>query len=245
MPPDAFANHPELRNRIIDPLTSYFRTFRPSDFDADMLALGLGADWRYSDDERETRRLACLGDRLGSDIWVFAYGSLMWNPGFCFAELRRALAPGYDRSFCLLDTFNWRGSPEHPGLMAGLTEGGACQGLVYRISADMADAETEVVWRREAISPAYLPHFIAVETAQGPVEALAFVANPASPDIAHLCHADQVRYLATGRGDHGTSLDYLEGIAAQLTALGIDDAKVTRLLNDAHLYLAAMAVTEA
>ena len=245
MPPDPFANHPELRNRITDPLTSYFRTFRPSDFDADMLALGLGADWRYSDDEREARRLACLGDRLGGDIWVFAYGSLMWNPGFCFAELRRAFAPGYDRSFCLLDTFNWRGSAEHPGLMAGLTDGGACQGLVYRISADMADAESEVVWRREAISPAYLPRFIAVETAAGPVEALAFVANPASPDIAHLCHADQVRCLATGRGDHGTSLDYLEGVAAQLAALGIDDPMVTRLLNDAHLYLASMAVTEA
>lgn len=238
MSADPFANHPELRDSIVDPLTSYFRTMQPGDFDAAMAAAGRGTGWRFSDEEREARRAACLGDRLGGDIWVFAYGSLMWNPAFRFAELRLAVAPGYARRFCLLDTFNWRGSPERPGLMAGLDQGGACQGLVYRISADMADQETEVVWRREALGPAYLPRFIPVDTAKGRVEALAFVANHDAPEIARLCHADQVRYLATGRGDHGTSLDYLEGVAAQLVALGIDDPDVSRLVTDVRAYLA-------
>lgn len=234
---DPFAHHPELRGKIEDPLHSFFRSFQPSELDDAMLALGQDANWRYSDAEREARRIAFLGPWLDRELWVFAYGSLMWNPGFFFAEVRLAQARGYSRRFCLLDTFNWRGSKALPGLMAGLDVGTGCQGLVYRIPADLAAVESEVVWRRECLAPAYLPRMIPVETAQGTVEALAFLANHVATDIVtDLSHEDQVRYLATGKGDHGTSMDYLEGIAAQFAVLGIDDPEVTRLLTDARAY---------
>ena len=62
-------------------------------------------------------------DRPG-DIWFFAYGSLMWDPGFDFVETRSALLRGYHRKFCV-DSTVYRGTPERPGLVLGLDRGGA------------------------------------------------------------------------------------------------------------------------
>lgn len=228
---DPYRHHPELRGRIGDPEASFFRSFRPSDFDAQMRAIGHGDDWRHPDDLREARRQAFLGNRLTDDVWVFAYGSLMWDPAFHHAEVRVGRIEGYARRFCLKDTFGARGTPDTPGLMAALDRGPSCTGLVFRIPAALADRETEVVWRREAINDTYRPVFLPVATAQGAVEALTFVANHAARDIAPgLTRAEQVRYLATGTGTIGTSRAYLENIAAQFAALGIEDAEVAGLL---------------
>ncbi len=39
--------------------------------------------------------------RAGTEpVWVFAYGSLMWNPEIAFAEARPGFLHGYHRSFC-------------------------------------------------------------------------------------------------------------------------------------------------
>lgn len=230
---DPFAHHPCLRDRIKPADQSVFRRFRPADLDAMMAELGQPADWRYTDDEREARRRALLGPRLGGDLWVFAYGSLMWDPAFLFAEVRVGHTPAHERRFCLLDTFGARGQPDAPGLQAALVPGAGCTGLVFRISAGMADAESEVVWRREGIADTYIPVFLPVATDQGTVEALAFVANPAGKGIAlDLTRAQQVQYLATGQGRFGTSRAYLENVAAQFAALGITDAEVSALLED-------------
>ncbi len=231
---DPFRHHPELRGRIADPLGSFFRTFLPSSFDDRMRALGLADDWRYSDAEREANRRAFLAGRSDSDLWVFAYGSLMWDPAFLFSEVRQGSITGYARRFCLRDTFGARGTPERPGLQAGLDHGPGCAGLVFRVAAAHSDAESEVLWRREGIAPAYTPTFVTVTTAHGQIEALTFVANHASPVIVpNLERAEQVRYLATGAGFMGTSLQYIQNIAAQLAALGIEDADVTDLLAEA------------
>lgn len=240
MTDDPFTHHPGLRGRITDPLTSFFRTFRPSDFDAAMEAAGRPADWRYSDAERETRRKAALAGRLDADIWVFAYGSLMWDPAFVYAEVRRGRIAGYARRFCLSETYA-RGTPDAPGLMAGLDDihdgGPGCEGLVFRIAAEAVDRETEILWRREGLGSAYRPVFAPVTTAHGAVEALAFVADHASPVIfPDLTRDEQVKLIATGVGVLGSSREYLENIASQFAALGIDDAEVTGLLEDVRGY---------
>jgi cation transport protein ChaC len=234
---DPFAHHPCLRDRIRPADTSAFRHFRPSDMDAMMAGLGYPPDWRYSDAEREARRRALLGPRLDRDLWVFAYGSLMWDPAFLFAEVRVGHTPAHERRFCLLDTFGARGQPDAPGLQAALVPGGGCTGLAFRIGADMADRESEVVWRREGIADTYTPVFLPVTTDHGPVEALAFVANPAGKGIAlNLTRAQQVEYLASGQGRFGTSRAYLENVAAQFAALGIDDPEVTRLVDEVRAF---------
>jgi len=233
-PDDPFRHHPGLRGRIADPETSFWRRFRPEDFDAPVMAWGAGADWRFTDAQIEATRLAFLADHAGRDLWVFAYGSLMWDPGFHFAEVRRGRAQGYARSFCLRDDLGGRGTPDAPGLMAALDAGPGCEGLVFRLRAAQFDTETAILWRREMIAPAYLAVMVAVDTAQGPVRALSFAADHAAPMIrADLTRNEQARLLATGQGVLGTSLHYIETLVAQLDALGINDPEMAGLLADA------------
>lgn len=59
----------------------------------------------------------------GRGFWVFAYGSLMWKPGFEFEEASPALLRGYHRAFCIAST-HYRGNPEVPGLVLGLDREG-------------------------------------------------------------------------------------------------------------------------
>jgi hypothetical protein len=92
-------------------------------------------------------------------IWVFAYGSLMWNPAFEFVEQRVGLVHGFHRRFCLW-THLGRGSPGAPGLMLALEPGGSCRGVVYRIAADAVATELEIIWRREMLSTSYVPRWV-------------------------------------------------------------------------------------
>jgi len=235
---DPFLHHPELRGRIVDPSQSRFRTFRIEDRLALMQAQGMPTGWWYSDSEREAFRARVLDGHRDSDLWVFAYGSLMWDPGFHFEEVRRALAPDYARRFILKTARGGRGSPEAPGVVAALDRGEGCEGLVFRIARDDIEAETEILWRRERIGPAYTAAFIDTIVANRPLTALAFVADhEAESIVAGLTRAEQIHLLATGTGFFGTSLEYLENIASHFTALGIEDEDVSALLRDTEAYL--------
>ena len=238
--PDPYLHHPALRGKIADPLTSYFRDFKPSDLDARMKALGRPDNWRHSDEELEAARLSFLEGRLDSDLWIFAYGSLMWDPAFHFAEVRRARVEGYSRRFILKDTFGPRGTQETPGLMAALDEGPGCDGLAFRIAGQDAKHESGMFWRRELIAYSYKPVIARVETEFGPLEALTVIADRTSDFIRpDLTREEQVRYIATGKGFLGTSLQYVENIAEHFAALGIKDSEVTGLLADARALAAA------
>src|SRR5260370_23609444 len=65
-------------------------------------------------------------------VWLFAYGSVMWNPEFAFPEARPGFLYGYHRSFCLYSRA-YRRTPERPGLVLGLDRGGACPGIASRL----------------------------------------------------------------------------------------------------------------
>ncbi|MGB8816902.1 MAG: gamma-glutamylcyclotransferase [Rhizobiaceae bacterium] len=238
--PDPFVHHPALRGLIADPDKSFFRNFKPSDLDARMKSLGRPDGWRHSDDEVEAARLAFLADRLDSDLWIFAYGSLMWDPAFKFAEVRRARAPVHARKFILKDTFGARGSPQAPGLMAALDDGAGCDGLAFRIAKDQVKHESGVFWRRELLGHAYRPVFAGIMTPFGDIDALTVVANLGAEVIRqNITREEQILYVATGRGFMGTSLEYLENIASHFEALGIEDSEVSDLLADAKSFIAA------
>ncbi len=197
-------------------------------WDQRALKLGRSADWRLSDQELEASRLAVLGHLdAEQDLWVYSYGSLMWDPGFHFAEVRLAELAGYQRRFSYRTTIG-RGSPERPALMLSLEPcAGSCRGLVFRIAADVAHAESAIVWRREMVRGGYRPKLLPVSTPRGEIAALAFTSNPSHTDyVGELSPMETAAMIASARGVLGTNRHYLEQLAAQLDSLGIEDAYV-------------------
>jgi len=235
---DPYSYHPELRDEIADPLQSFFRTFTTAALAAKAEKLGLQTGWWYSEEDREAMRTRTLAGRKDSDLWVFGYGSLMWDPAFRFVEVRRARVPDYARCFILKDIFGARGTLAAPGLMAALDKGPGCDGLAFRVARDQVDEETEVLWRREQLGPAYTATFVETHIADRAVSALAFLADHDARLIdASLTRQEQVRFLATGTGFLGSSLDYLRNIAKKFGALGVHDEEVAALLREAEDYV--------
>jgi glutathione-specific gamma-glutamylcyclotransferase len=231
---DAFAHLPHLRDRVKPAESSDLRVTPEvlAFWDRRAQALGRPADWRLSDQQIEASRLAVLGQlAAGTDLWIYSYGSLMWDPGFHFEEVRLAELARHQRRFSFRTTLG-RGSPERPALMLSLEpSAGACRGLVFRIAADRAHAESAVVWRREMVRGSYVPKWLAVDTPQGDVTALAFTSNPSHADhVGELPLTETAAMIASATGVLGTNRDYLEQLAEQLESLGIEDAYVQTLV---------------
>ncbi len=232
MTPDAFKHLPSLRQRIKHPDASELRVTpaRLAAWDARAQALGRAPDWRHSDQQLADSHQAMFG-HAGEDLWIYAYGSLMWDPGFHFDEVRRADLRGHRRRFLFRTTLG-RGSPEHPGLMLSLEPGeGVCSGLAFRIPHALRPTESPCLWRREMLRGSYRPALLPVDTPQGPVEALVFAANRAHPDhVGELPLHETAAIIAEAAGFLGSNREYLEQLAAQLQGLAIEDDYVTRLL---------------
>lgn len=163
------------------------------------------------------------------DLWVFAYGSLIWNPLIRFSEQRRARLHGFHRRFCLRSR-GARGTAEHPGLVLGLDFGGSCNGIVYRIDAAIAHHELKLIWRREMVLGSYAPRWVSVAGGERRRQALAFVVNHAHPHYAgRLPDAELTRILATAHGRLGSCADYLMQTVASLEGHGVYDAHLARL----------------
>jgi cation transport protein ChaC len=162
-------------------------------------------------------------------VWVFAYGSLMWNPEIAFAEARPGFLHGYHRAFCLYSR-DYRGTPERPGLVLGLDRGGSCRGIVYRLPPERVGETLDRIWAREMTGQVYRMHRVAVRTAQGPVTAQACVVRRASADYAGRLTPDEVaRVLANAVGGRGSGRDYLANTVRHLEELGIRDGSLHRI----------------
>jgi glutathione-specific gamma-glutamylcyclotransferase len=185
----------------------------------------LGPSARFmSDEERAQQIQQALAVAPDPDrIWVFGYGSLMWNPAFHFAERRTARIHGYHRQFCLWARAG-RGSPERPGLMLGIEPGGSCNGVVYRIAPELVNSELDVLWRREMNSQAYRAEWVTARTLDGNVTALVFAVNRRHERyIGDLDLMSTARYLAQGAGPLGLCCEYLFETVAHLRDLGVRD----------------------
>ena len=234
MKTDPFAHLPDLRDRLTPPDKSEYRATREvlTSWDERARRAGLPPNWRRSDERLEETRRAALGDRdTSADLWVYAYGSLMWDPGLLFEEVRLADVDGYQRRFTNKITIG-RGSAERPALMLSLQpHPGSCRGLAFRIGADSVEYESTVLWRREMLLGGYRPLLLPMSTPQGTITALAFTANIAHSSYAEELPLDETADLiARGSGVMGTNREYLEQLAGQLRALEIEDLYVQQLL---------------
>jgi cation transport protein ChaC len=190
-----------------------------------------GPNFRFMTDAERATHIADIlarAPRPGS-VWVFGYGSLMWNPAFHFAEDRTARIHGFHRQFCLWARAG-RGSPERPGLMLSLESGGSCSGVAYRIARHAVQTELDVLWRREMRSLSYRPLWVTAHTRKGPVPAIVFAVNRSHERyVPGLDAKTVVRYLAHGAGSTGTCCEYLFDTVDHLRRLGIRDQRMETL----------------
>lgn len=189
-----------------------------------------GITTRVPPEQRQVSKKAVLQSFGADEVWIFGYGSLMWNPCIHYAERQAGLIHGYHRSFCLQSPTG-RGTPECPGLMLALKPGGSCRGIAYRIDHDLADAELDVVWNREMVSGAYRPRILPVRTAVGRRRAVVFVINRHHPRyLPVLSLEESAATIAKASGWLGSCADYLFNTVAHLDELGIGDSHMHELM---------------
>ena len=166
-----------------------------------------------------------------ADRWVFGYGSLMWRPGFAFAERQPATLHGRHRSFCIYSVYH-RGTHERRGLVLGLSPGGATRGVAYRVDPAKWEATYVYLKEREQPTETYVESLVDVRLADGRrVAALTYVSDRTHTQWAGDISLEQQAELISGAtGLSGRNIDYLRDLVAHLRAEGINDREMERLL---------------
>jgi cation transport protein ChaC len=159
-------------------------------------------------------------------LWVFGYGSLMWNPGFPYTERVLASLPGYARTFCMR-SIHHRGTEAEPGLVLALdeSEGAICRGLAFSVPPKEAVQALEILRERELISSAYLEKILTIDLQDGGrVQAVTYVVDT---DHVQYCGGlplpEQAGIIAKAVGGRGPNSEYLLNTAQHLQELGIED----------------------
>ena len=161
-----------------------------------------------------------------ADLWVFAYGSLMWRPDFAFLERRHARLIGAHRALCVY-SFVHRGTPEKPGLVLGLDRGGNCRGIAYRVAADRRAATIDYLRGREQVTMVYREALRAIwldDDPQQSVQALCYVVDRGHPQYAgKLTLERQLHFVRQGHGRSGNNRDYVLDTVKEIEAQGYRD----------------------
>ena len=165
------------------------------------------------------------------DVWFFAYGSLIWDPGFEPAETRPAFLRGWHRRFCVASAI-FRGTPDRPGLTLGLDRGGSCRGLALRIAAEEREPVLAYLAEREMPEEIYSCRSVSLKTEKGPVAAYTLVVNRDHPlYVPPMDLAAMAVRIARSAGSRGPNRDYLDQTVRHLGDLGIRDGLLERLLD--------------
>ena len=187
-----------------------------------------------SDEELLASRRALVADDADtSDIWVFGYGSLIFNPVMDYVERARGRIYGHHRRFCLWTRLG-RGSPDCPGLVLALDRGGSCTGIAYRLNPDVAIAELDLLWRREMVTLAYRASWLTFHpdghNDGAGKRAISFVSRPERENFAGPMTLDQeADVIASASGFIGPCRDYLFDTVKALEADGISDPHLKKL----------------
>jgi cation transport protein ChaC len=171
------------------------------------------------------------GPARGQPRWVFAYGSLMWHPGFAAPETTPARLHGWHRAFCIYSE-HYRGTPRRPGLILGLLPGGSCRGLAHRLPIETYDAVRRYLIHREIDNDGVYEETIRpIHLADGrTVPALIYLADRQHRQFAgKLPLLEAVSLVRRGRGVTGSNLAYVQSTVAHLRELGLRDRTLEEL----------------
>ena len=162
-------------------------------------------------------------NHVNKDLWVFAYGSLMWRPGFSYLERVPARLIGLHRALCVFSFFH-RGTPERPGLVLGLDRGGMCRGIAYRVAGAAREQTLRYLREREQVTTVYLETMRQVELedqARRRVRAVCYLVDRSHVQYAgRLTLAESLHHIRQGHGHSGANRDYVLETVRALEALG-------------------------
>ena len=163
--------------------------------------------------------------------WVFGYGSLMWRPGFKYIDRHLAKLNGFHRSLCVYSHVH-RGTPDKPGLVFGLDQGGACTGIAYSVAPENWPEISAYLQQREQVTAVYLDSFQEVSLSNNghSVTALTFLVDRNHEQYAgKLSIREQLKFIRQGSGQSGKCLDYVMSSAHQLADINIHDHNIQTL----------------
>lgn len=164
--------------------------------------------------------------------WAFAYGSLIWHPGFEYLERHLVRVHGYHRAFCINSTIH-RGTPEAPGVVLGLDRGGSCHGVAYRIRPGQEIEVVEELYQREMPNLAYTPRLLPLRLSDGRrIEAIGFVARRNHRSYLRLSHEELLRRLSSSHGGRGYNREYVINTWQALREWGIKDADLGAVVRE-------------
>lgn len=176
-------------------------------------------------------------DHSAEDLWVFGYGSLIWRPGFDFVERVEARLVGAHRSLCVY-SFVHRGTPERPGLVLGLDQGGACRGMAYRVAGDKRAETIAYLRAREQATMVYREAVRSVWLRGDPerrVSALCYMVDRGHAQYAgRLTLEQQLHHVRQGHGRSGANRDYVLATVSALEELGLRETELHLLAARLH-----------
>jgi len=163
------------------------------------------------------------------EIWIFAYGSLLWSPCFTPAETLPGVLTGYRRAFNIW-TIHTRGTRDAPGLGLGLEPGGRCPGVLLRVAEETRQADIGAIWQREMFTGIYRPCWLPVESDAGERQAICFVTDAAHPQYAGALPPEEAaRIIARAEGVSGRCSAYLFDLLKALETHSIDEPELDAL----------------
>jgi glutathione-specific gamma-glutamylcyclotransferase len=163
------------------------------------------------------------------DLWVFAYGSLMWRPDFPFIERLEARLVGAHRALCVY-SFVHRGTPERPGLVLGLDQGGTCRGIAYRVPVKERGTTVANLRAREQVTSVYRECMRPIWLKSRPerrVQALCYMVDRGHVQYAgRLSLEQQLHHVRQGHGHSGANRDYVIATVGALEQLGYRETEL-------------------
>ena len=174
-----------------------------------------------------------LGPERGhGEVWIFAYGSLIWKPACDFVDMRTGLVRGWHRAFCLGWNNRFRGSDANPGLMLALDRGGACNGVLYRLPSSNIDENMVKLLEREMgwLPSPFPPRWVNVKSGDRTIRAITFCIDRQSGRYVSGLSVEQIAdMLATAVGSRGSMAEYLFATVQHLEDMGIHDPHLWQL----------------
>ncbi|MCR6672251.1 gamma-glutamylcyclotransferase [Devosia ginsengisoli] len=222
-------SQPPRQMRLTERHVGYLKPENPSE---DLPPPPSGMRAATPEDHARTIDMLLGPDRDHDEVWIFAYGSLIWKPACDFVEMRTGLVRGWHRAFCLGWNNRFRGSDANPGLMLALDRGGACNGVLYRLPPDQIDeAMTQLLEREMGWFPSpFPPRWVNARSGDRMIRALTFCIDRNSGRYVSGLSVEEIAdVLSKAVGSRGSMAEYLFATVRHLEDVGIHDPHLWQL----------------